>query len=90
MSRTTFNRTLETLRYGTLHDDLTKAMGDLTESVTRTNKTGTLTLKITVRDLEQAKRDYLSAMQHAEYYASIAQYNDGLISRLGNYVREAE
>lgn len=49
MSRTTFNRTLETLRYGTLHDDLTKAMGDLTESVTRTNKTGTLTLKITLK-----------------------------------------
>lgn len=47
-------------------------------------------LEIAVRDLEQAKRDYLSAMQHAEYYASIAQYNDGLISRLGNYVREAE
>lgn len=47
-------------------------------------------LEIAVRDLEQAKRDYLTAMQHAEYYASIAQYNDGLISRLGNYVREAE
>jgi len=47
-------------------------------------------LEIAVRDLEQAKRDYLSAMQHAEYYATIAQYNDGLISRLGNYVREAE
>jgi len=47
-------------------------------------------LEIAVHDLEQAKRDYLVAMQHSEYYASIAQYNDGLISRLGNYVREAE
>lgn len=47
-------------------------------------------LEIAVRDLEQAKRDYLTAMQHAEFYAAQASYNDGLISRLGNYVREAE
>ena len=46
-------------------------------------------LEIAVRDLEQAKRDYLVAMQHAEYYASIAQYQDGLISRLGNYIKES-
>lgn len=46
-------------------------------------------LEIAVRDLEQAKRDYLSAMQHAEYYASIAQYQDGLISRLTNYIKES-
>lgn len=47
-------------------------------------------LEIAVRDLEQAKRDYLTAMQYAEFYAAQASYNDGLISRLGNYVREAE
>lgn len=47
-------------------------------------------LEIAVRDLEQAKRDYLAAMQHAEFYAAQASYNDGLISRLGNYIREAE
>lgn len=46
-------------------------------------------LEITVRDLEQAKRDYLAAMQHAEYYAAQASYNDGLISRLSNYVKES-
>lgn len=46
-------------------------------------------LEIAVRDLEQAKRDYLAAMQHTEYYASLAQYNDGMISRLSNYIRES-
>lgn len=46
-------------------------------------------LEIAVRDLEQAKRDYLAAMQHAEYYAAQASYNDGLISRLSNYVKES-
>jgi len=46
-------------------------------------------LEIAVRDLEQAKRDYLSAMQHAEYYASLANYNDGLVLRLSNYVKES-
>lgn len=45
-------------------------------------------LEIAVADLEQAKRDYLVAMQHAEYYAAQASYNDGLISRLSNYLRE--
>ena len=45
-------------------------------------------LEIAVRDLEQAKRDYLAAMQHAEYYAAQAGYNDGLIARLTNYVKE--
>jgi hypothetical protein len=45
-------------------------------------------LEIAVHDLEQAKRDYLTAMQHAEYYAAQAAYNDGLISRLSNYLRE--
>ena len=46
-------------------------------------------LEIAVRDLEQAKRDYLAAMQHAEFYAAQASYNDGLISRLGNYIKES-
>lgn len=46
-------------------------------------------LEIAVRDLEQAKRDYLTAMQHAEYYASLANYHDGLIIRLSNYVKES-
>lgn len=45
-------------------------------------------LEIAVADLEQAKRDYLTAMQHAEYYAAQASYNDGLIARLSNYLRE--
>ena len=46
-------------------------------------------LEIAVRDLEQAKRDYLTAMQHAEYYAAQAGYNDGLVSRLSNYIKES-
>jgi len=46
-------------------------------------------LEIAVRDLEQAKRDYLAAMQHAEYYASLASYNDGLVVRLNNYIKES-
>jgi len=46
-------------------------------------------LEIAARDLEQAKRDYLFAMQHSEYYAAQAQYNDGLIARLSNYIRES-
>jgi len=46
-------------------------------------------LEIAVRDLEQAKRDYLNAMQHAEYYASLAAYNDGLVARLSNYITES-
>lgn len=45
-------------------------------------------LEIAVADLEQAKRDYLTAMQHAEYYAAQASYNDGLIARLSNYLKE--
>ena len=46
-------------------------------------------LEIAVRDLEQAKRDYMLAMQHAEYYAAQASYNDGLIARLTNYIKES-
>ena len=46
-------------------------------------------LEIAVYNLEQAKRDYLVAMQHSEYYDAQAQYNDGLISRLSNYIKES-
>jgi len=28
-------------------------------------------------------------MQHSEYYAAQASYNDGLISRLSNYIKES-
>lgn len=45
-------------------------------------------LEIAVRDLEEAKRAYLSAMQHAEYYTALANYNDGLVLRLSNYIKE--
>jgi len=34
-------------------------------------------LEIAVHDLEQAKRDYLTAMQHAEYYAAQASTTTG-------------
>ena len=47
-------------------------------------------LQIAVNDLEEAKRDYLKAIAAAEFYASQAQYHGGLISRLTNYLREAE
>ena len=41
-----FNDTLASLRYGTLHDDLTEALNKLTDDVTRTGKVGALTLSI--------------------------------------------
>jgi len=47
-------------------------------------------LQLAVNDLEHAKREYLTAMKYAEYYAAQASYNDGLITRLTNYLREAE
>jgi hypothetical protein len=47
-------------------------------------------LQIAVNDLEEAKRDYLKAIAAAEFYAAQAQYHDGLILRLTNYLREAE
>lgn len=46
-------------------------------------------LQIASRDLEDARRNCLAAMQHAEYYAALAQYNDGMIERLSIYVSEA-
>lgn len=36
MSKKTFSQTVEALRYGTLHDDLTDSINQLTEAVTRT------------------------------------------------------
>ena len=47
-------------------------------------------LQLAVDDLEDAKRDHLKAMAAAEFYAAQAAYHDGLISRLTNYLREAE
>lgn len=44
-----FNDTLVALRYGTLHDELTKALNQLTDDVTRTGKVGTLTLSIKLK-----------------------------------------
>lgn len=49
MSKKTFNQTLESLRYGTLHDDLTEAINKLTAAVTSTGKTGSLTLSIKLK-----------------------------------------
>jgi len=49
MSKKTFNQTVEQLRYGTLHDDLTTAINQLTAAVTTTGKTGTLTLSIKLK-----------------------------------------
>ena len=46
-------------------------------------------LEIAVHALEQAKRDYRVTRQHSEYYAAQAHYNDGLISRLSNYIKES-
>ena len=44
-----FNDTIVALRYGTLHDDLTKSLNDLTDAVTRTGKTGELVLSIKLK-----------------------------------------
>ena len=44
-----FTDTLVSLRYGTLHDDLTDALNKLTDDVTRTNKVGQLTLTIKLK-----------------------------------------
>lgn len=44
-----FNDTIVSLRYGTLHDELTDALNKLTDDVTRTGKTGALTLSIKLK-----------------------------------------
>lgn len=44
-----FNDTLVSLRYGTLHDELTDALNKLTDDVTRTGKMGSLTLSIKLK-----------------------------------------
>lgn len=44
-----FNDTITSLRYGTLHDDLTDALNKLTDDVTRTGKVGALTLSIKLK-----------------------------------------
>jgi hypothetical protein len=44
-----FNDTIVSLRYGTLHDDLTDALNKLTDDVTRTGKVGALVLSIKLK-----------------------------------------
>lgn len=44
-----FNDTIVSLRYGTLHDELTEALNKLTNDVTRTGKVGALTLSIKLK-----------------------------------------
>ena len=44
-----FNDTINALRYGTLHDDLTAAINQLTDDVTRTGKVGSMTLSIKLK-----------------------------------------
>lgn len=47
--KTPFTDTLVKLRYGTLHDDLTDALNQLTSDVTRTGKVGQITLTIKLK-----------------------------------------
>lgn len=49
MAQKTFNQTLEQLRYGTLHEELTQGINELTAAVTRTGKVGELTLTIKLK-----------------------------------------
>lgn len=49
MPQKTFNQTVEQLRYGTLHDELTAEINKLTEAVTRTNKVGEIVLTIKLK-----------------------------------------
>jgi hypothetical protein len=49
MPKKTFSQTIENLRYGTLHDELTDALNTLTAAVTNTNKVGELTLHIKLK-----------------------------------------
>lgn len=44
-----FNHTVTQLRYGTLNDDLTKALHELTQKCGDTNKAGSLTLVIKLK-----------------------------------------
>ena len=44
-----FTDTLNALRFGTLTDDLTKALNELTQKVAETNKSGELTLKLSLK-----------------------------------------
>lgn len=49
VAQKTFNQTLEQLRYGTLHDELTQKLNELTAAVTNTGEVGTLTLSIKLK-----------------------------------------
>lgn len=44
-----FTDTLNALRFGTLTDDLTKALTELTQKVAETHKSGELTLKLSLK-----------------------------------------
>ncbi len=44
--------------------------------------------EIAAADLAEAEREYLKAIAAAEFYAAQAAYQDGLITRLSNYLRE--
>ena len=44
-----FTDTLNALRFGTLTDDLTKALNELTQKVAETHKSGELTLKLSLK-----------------------------------------
>lgn len=44
-----FTDTLNALRFGTLSDELTKALNELTQKVTDTGKSGDLTLKLSLK-----------------------------------------
>lgn len=44
--------------------------------------------EIAVRDLEDAKRALLREQAAAEYHAKMADYYDGIIHRLTNYLKD--
>jgi hypothetical protein len=54
MAKKTWNQTIEQLRYGTLHDDLTDELNKLTEAVTRTGKVGEISVTIKLKPTNAA------------------------------------
>lgn len=49
MPAKTFNQTIEQLRYGRLHDELTESLNTLTAAVASTGKVGEITLTIKLK-----------------------------------------
>lgn len=43
-------------------------------------------LEIAVMDMEDAKRSFLNHTKHAEFYAKQAEFDAGMIDRLGEYI----